>query len=185
MCADIGEVTILLKALKEGDTTAADKLLPLVYRELHRLAELYMRRERPDHTLQPTALINEAYIRLVGYDADWQSREHFIGVAANLMRRVLVDHARTRNADKRGGEFLRVEFEESIAFTSERSDEVVAVDGALQELKNVNPRQAQVVELRYFAGLSVDQTAMVLKISPRSVERDWLSARDWLSRKIR
>src|SRR5258708_7150750 len=112
MDADLGEVTILLKAMKGGDLTAGQKLLPLVYKELHRLAKSYMRRERPDHTLQPTALINEAYLRLVGDTTDWQNHAHFIGVAANVMRRVLVDHARAHNAGMRGGDFQRVEFEE-------------------------------------------------------------------------
>jgi|SRR5215813_2122271 len=185
MCADAGEVTILLKAMQRGDTAAADKLLPLVYKELHRLAKSYMRRERPDHTLQPTALIHEAYIRLVGNDTDWQNHEHFIGVAANVMRRVLVDHARAHNAGMRGGDFRRVELEEGIAISNDRSNEVLAVDEALEEFKKENPRQAQIVELRYFAGLSIEQIAALLEISPRSVQRDWSSAKEWLFERLK
>ncbi len=180
MCPEDGEVTLLLRAMKSGDQTASEKLLPLVYQELHRLAKAYMRRERPDHTLQPTALINEAYLRLAGDTTDWQNHSHFIAVAANVMRRVLVDHARMHNAGIRGGGLQRVEFEEGIAISSERSAEMIALDDALDELEKVNPRQAKVVELRYFAGLSVDEIGAILKIAPRSIQRDWASARVWL-----
>jgi RNA polymerase sigma factor (TIGR02999 family) len=185
MCADSGEVTVLLKAMNRGDAAARDKLLPLVYRELHRLAAVYMRRERPEHTLQPTALINEAYLRLIDSNMDWQNREHFIGMAANVMRRVLVDYARACKADKRGGGLQRVEFEEGIAFCRERSDELIAVDDALAELKSVNPRQAQIVELRYFAGLSDEQLAAMLNMSTRTIQREWHSAKRWLYERIR
>jgi RNA polymerase sigma factor (TIGR02999 family) len=180
MCPEDGEVTLLLRAMKSGDQTASEKLLPLVYQELHRLAKAYMRRERPDHTLQPTALINEAYLRLAGDTTDWQNHSHFIAVAANVMRRVLVDHARMHNAGIRGGGLQRVEFEEGIAISSERSAEMIALDDALDELEKVNPRQAKVVELRYFAGLSVDEIGAIMKIAPRSIQRDWASARVWL-----
>jgi RNA polymerase sigma-70 factor (ECF subfamily) len=185
MCADVGEVTILLRAMKSGDVTAGEKFLPLVYKELHRLAKSYMRRERPDHTLQPTALINEAYLRLAGDATDWQNHAHFIGVAANVMRRVLVDHARARNAGMRGGDLHRVELEEGIAISKERSSELIVLDDALKELEKVNPRQAKVVELRYFAGLSVDEIAAILNIASRSVQRDWALARVWLFERIR
>jgi len=185
MSDDIGEVTMLLHAMKRGDAAAADRLLTLVFRELHVLAERYMRHERPGHTLQPTALINEAYIRMVGSETDWQNHQHFIGVAATVMRRVLVDHAKAHNAVKRGGDLRRVEFEEGIAFSNERSIEVLAVDEALTELGKVNPRQAQVVELRYFAELSSEQIAALLNISIRSVQRDWLLAKGWLSERVR
>jgi len=184
MSADAGEVTILLRSMTRGDSTAAEKLLPLVYKELHRLAKSYMRRERSDHTLQPTALINEAYLRLVGDDTDWQNRAHFIGVAANVMRRVLVDHARVHNAAMRGGGLRRVELEEGIAFSSECSSEVLAVHEALKELETLSPRQAKVVELHYFAELSYEQIAALLEISLRSVQRDWSSAREWLFERI-
>ena len=185
MSDDIGEVTMLLHAMKRGDAAAADRLLTLVFRELHVLAERYMRHERPGHTLQPTALINEAYIRMVGSETDWQNHQHFIGVAATVMRRVLVDHAKAHNAVKRGGDLRRVELEEGIAFSNERSIEVLAVDEALTELGKVNPRQAQVVELRYFAELSSEQIAALLNISIRSVQRDWLLAKGWLSERVR
>jgi RNA polymerase sigma-70 factor (ECF subfamily) len=184
MCADDGEVTLLLRAMNSGDHTASEKLLPLVYKELHRLAKSYMRRERPDHTLQPTALINEAYLRLAGDTTDWQNHSHFIAVAANVMRRVLVDHARMHKAGIRGGDFKRVEFEEGIAISSERSAELLALDDALDELEKVSPRQAKVVELRYFAGLSVDEIGVIMQIAPRSIQRDWASARVWLFEKM-
>jgi RNA polymerase sigma factor (TIGR02999 family) len=184
MCAEDGEVTRLLKAMKSGDQAASEKLLPLVYKELHRLAKSYMRRERRDHTLQPTALINEAYLRLAGDTTDWQNHAHFIAVAANVMRRVLVDHARMHKAGIRGGDLQRVEFDEGIAISRERSGELLALDEALNELQSVNPRQANVVELRYFAGLSVDEISAIMKIAPRSIQRDWASARVWLFKRM-
>jgi RNA polymerase sigma factor (TIGR02999 family) len=180
-----GQVTMLLRAMNRGDAAAADKLLALVYKELHHVAEGYMRRERPDHTLQPTALINEAYIRMLGTETDWQNHQHFVGVAATVMRRVLVDHARAHRAGKRGGDLHRVEFEEGIAFSSERSIEVLAVDQALNELESVNPRQAHIVEMRYFAELPDEQIAALLNISVRTVQRDWLLAKGWLSERVR
>jgi RNA polymerase sigma-70 factor, ECF subfamily len=185
MGADQGEVTILLRAMQSGDPTASEKLLPLVYNELHRLAKSYMRRERPNHTLQPTALINETYLRLTGDTINWQNRAHFVGVAANIMRRVLVDHARAHKAGIRGGNLQRVEFEEGIAISKERSTEMLLLDDALNKLEEVNPRQAKVVELRYFGGLSVEEIAAILNIGPRSVEREWASARAWLFERIR
>jgi RNA polymerase sigma-70 factor (ECF subfamily) len=184
MCQPDGEITLLLRAMKEGDKSAAEKLLPLVYNELHRLARLYMLRERQDHTLQPTALINEAYMRLANNTVDWQSRQHFIAVAANMMRRVLVDHARAHNAGIRGGGLQHVEIEEGDAISPERSSELIALDSALDKLEKLNPRQAKVVELRYFAGLSVEQIGSILDVSPRSVKRDWALARIWLFKEI-
>lgn len=184
MAAADGEVTHLLKAMNDGDSSAADKLLPLVYDELHRLAKSYMMRERQNHTLQPTALINEAYLRLAGDDVDWQSRQHFIAVAANMMRRVLVDHARAHNAEFRGGGLRHIQFEDAVALSPERSAELLAVDDALRNLAKVSPRQANVVELRYFAGLSVEEIAGVLNTSSRSVKRDWALARVWLFKAI-
>lgn len=188
MAADEEQVTLLLKAMKGGDAAAADRLLPLMYKELHRLAKSQMRRERQDHTLQATALIHEAYLRLVHQDqrndVDWQSREHFIGVAATVMRRVLVDHARAHNAAARGGGMARVELEEGVAIAEERSTEVLQLDDALKRLEELNPRQAKVVELRYFGGLSVEQTASLLGIAPRSVKRDWALARIWLFKEM-
>ena len=185
MRRDSGQVTQLLKAMHAGDSQAAERLLPLVYVELHRLAKSYMRRERPDHTLQATALINEAYLRLAGEDVDWNSRAHFIGVAAHVMRHVLVDYARARHADQRGGGLKRVEMQEELAISPGKLDEVEQLDGALKRLEKENPRQARVVELRYFGGLSVEQIGSLLQIAPRSVKRDWALARIWLFRELR
>ena len=179
MCADHGQVTLLLKAMKNGDESAAEKLLPLVYNELHRLAKSYMRRERSDHTLQPTALINEAYLRLARDSVDWQSRQHFIGVAANVMRRLLVDHARAHNAEMRAGGLERVPLEEGLMISGNRSNEVLALHDALTQLEAMDPRQAKVVELRYFGGFSVAEIGDILEMSPRSVKRHWALARIW------
>jgi RNA polymerase sigma-70 factor, ECF subfamily len=184
MTMDKDQVTQLLKAMANGDAAAAEDVLPLVYGELHRLAKSYMRRERPDHTLQATALIHEAYMRLAREDTDWNNREHFIGVAANVMRRVLVDYARAHKAEQRGGGLKRVEMNEELAISPERLDEVEALDVALKKLELENPRQGRVVELRYFGGLSVEQVASLLDVSPRSVKRDWSLARIWLFREL-
>jgi RNA polymerase sigma factor (TIGR02999 family) len=180
-----GQVTQLLKAMSKGDSEAAEKLLPLVYGELHRLASSYMRNERPGHTLQATALINEAYLRLAREDTDWNSREHFIGVAANVMRRVLIDYARAHRAEQRGGGLKRVEMREDLAISAEKLDEIEALDSALTNLERQNPRQGKVVELRYFGGLSVEQIASLLGVSARSVKRDWSLARIRLFRELR
>jgi RNA polymerase sigma factor (TIGR02999 family) len=179
-----GEVTRLLKAMNAGDAAAGEQLLPLVYKELHRIAEAYMRRERPDHTLQATALIHEAYLRLVGEDIDFEDRGHFIGVAAHVMRRVLVDYARQHNAERRAGGLQRVEMEDNLAISPERLDEVLFLDRAMEKLKEKSPRQAQVVELKYFGGLSVEQIAAALDVAPRSVKRDWSLARMFLYREL-
>jgi RNA polymerase sigma factor (TIGR02999 family) len=144
-----------------------------------------MARERAGHTLQPTALIHETYLRLTGDSINWQNRAHFIGVAANIMRRVLVDHARAHKASMRGGNLQRVELDEGLAITPERSNEMLALDSALDELEKSNPRQAKVVEMRYFAGLSVQEIAEILQIGTRSVEREWALARIWLYQRLR
>ncbi len=185
MEAEPGEVTQLLKAMHDGNSAASDRLLPLVYSELHRLAQAYMRRERLDHTLQATALINEAYLRLAGKDIDWDSRGHFIGLAAHVMRQVLVDYARQHNAERRAGGLNRVEMHDDLAISPDRLDEVASIDQALTRLAAKNPRQARVVELRYFGGLSVEEIAKILEVSPRSVKRDWSLARIWLFRQMR
>lgn len=179
-----GDVTQLLKAMHAGDPAAADRLLPLVYAELHRLAKAYMRRERPDHTLQATALINEAYLRLAGEDIDWNNRAHFIGLAAHVMRQVLVDYARQHNAERRAGGLQRVEMHDDLAISPDRLDEIASIDQALTRLAAHNPRQARVVELRYFGGLSVEQIATILEVAPRSVKRDWSLARIFLAREL-
>jgi RNA polymerase sigma-70 factor (ECF subfamily) len=182
MTASPGEVTVLLHALRQGDRGAGDKLFPLVYSELHRLARAYMRRERPNHTLQPTALINEAYMRLAQASVDWQNRAHFIGVAATAMRRILVDHARAHLAAVRGGEFQQVEWTEALGLPAERSEELIALDEALDQLEKLDARQAKLIELRYIGGLSFEEAADVLEISPRTAKRDWAMARLWLFR---
>ena len=182
---DSGDVTELLKAMRAGDPSAAEALLPLVYDELHRLARSFMRRERPEHTLQATALINEAYLRLAHEEIDWQSREHFVGLAANVMRRVLVDYARAHRAEMRGGGLKRVEFHDELALSADKLDEVLLLDEALRKLTLGHPRQARVVELRWFGGLSIEEIAGLLGVAPRSVKRDWALARITLFRELR
>jgi RNA polymerase sigma-70 factor (ECF subfamily) len=184
MKVEKGEVTRLLNAMTRGDSGAAEKLLPLVYSELHRLAASYMRRERPDHTLQATALINEAYLRLARGDGEWNSREHFIGMAANVMRHVLVDYARAHKTQQRDGGMKRVELREDLAVSAEKLEEVIALNEALKSLESLHPRQGKVVELRYFGGLSLEQIASLLGVSERSVKRDWSLARIWLFREL-
>jgi RNA polymerase sigma factor (TIGR02999 family) len=180
-----GQTTHLLKAMHDGDHAAAERLLPLVYAELHRVASAYMRRERPDHTLQPTALINEAYLRLIQEDVDWNSREHFVGFAAHVMRQVLVDYSRARNAQQRGGGLERVELQDQFAISPDKLEQVLLLDEALDRLEKTNPRQARIVELRYFGGLSVEQIGAMLDIAPRSVKRDWALARIWLFEELK
>lgn len=178
-----GEVTVLLQRFKAGDSSAEDKLIPLIVKELRSLAQKELRGERPGHTLQPTALVNEAYLRLIGDQArDWQSRAHFIGVSVMVMRRILIDHARRKQALKRGGPKVDTGREESEypGLTHDQADELVALDIALDRLNEINPRQRQVVELRHFGGLSVEETAEVLNLSPITVKRDWAAARAWL-----
>jgi len=180
-----GEVTRLLASMKEGDADAANRLLPLVYDELRRLAASYMRRERPDHTLQATALVNEAFVKMVGKDATaFESRSHFFGVAAGIMRHILVDHARSRRANKRGGSAKRLQLDEALVFSDQQSDQLLAVDEALERLAKLSPRQAKIVELRFFTGLSIPETAKILEIAPRTVVREWTVAQAWLQREL-
>jgi RNA polymerase sigma-70 factor, ECF subfamily len=175
------EVTILLTALTRGDDGAGSKLIPVVYDELRRLAGSYMRRERVDHTLQATALVHEAYLKLVEQrSVNWQSRAHFFGVAAQLMRRILIDHARGHTREKRGGEQKKVSLDEAFVFSEQQADELLAVDDSLNRLEKIDPRQARVVELRFFGGLSVEEAAEVLGVSPKTVKRDWSVAKAWL-----
>jgi RNA polymerase sigma-70 factor (ECF subfamily) len=175
------EVTMLLSALTNGDDGAASKLIPVVYDELRRLAGSYMRRERVDHTLQATALVHEAYLKLIEQRAvNWQSRAHFFGVAAQLMRRILIDHARGHTREKRGGEQKKVSLDEVFLFSEQQADELLAVDDSLNLLAKIDPRQARVVELRFFGGLSVEEAAEVLGVSPKTVKRDWSVAKAWL-----
>ena len=180
------EVTQLLLAWSQGEQAALDKLIPLVTAELRRLADHYMGGERPDHTLQTTALVNEAYLRLVdSRRVRWQNRAHFFALSAQLMRRILVDFARTRNYQKRAGKAERVPLDEALVMSQERERDLVALDEALKTLAATDPRKSQVVELRFFGGLSVDETAEVLKVSPDTVLRDWRLAKVWLYRELK
>jgi RNA polymerase sigma-70 factor (ECF subfamily) len=174
-------ITQLLKAWRNGEQQALDQLISLVYAELHRLAHRYMRRERSGHTLQPTALVHEAYERLVDLkDVSWQNRAHFFGVSAQLMRRILVDYARSRRYTKREGQWLQVPLNESVALFHDRQTDIVALDDALRELAEIDPRKSRVVEMRFFGGLSIKEVAEVLNISEESVQRDWRLAKAWL-----
>ena len=180
------DVTRVLEQMKQGDERAADKLLPLVYDEFRALARHYLAQERGDHTLQPTALVHETYMKLVDQTrVDWQSRSHFFAVAAQAMRRILVDHARTRQREKRGGGRARVILDEAVALSPQKNEDVLALDEALEKLAQVSPRQAKVVELRFFGGLSVDEVAEALKVSKRTIEGDWTFARAWLAKELR
>jgi len=175
------QVTLLLQEWSDGDLNALDKLMPLVHDELHRLAHQHMRRESAGHVLQTSALINEAYIRLVDQpQIRWQGRSHFFGIAARLMRHILVDEARKRNAAKRGGSFIQVPLDEVTAVVQEQAANVTALDDALQRLEKIDERQGKLVELRFFGGLSIEETAQVLGVSPGTVMRDWTFARAWL-----
>ena len=179
------EITRLLQAWSEGEQSALDRLIPLVYQELHRLAHRYMARERSGHTLQTTALLNEAYLRLVdSAKPNWQSRTHFFAVSAQVMRRILVDWARSRQALKRGGQERPLELEEALVVGDAPRTDLVGLDGALKALAALDPRKSAVVELRFFGGLSVEETAEVLKVSSETVLRDWKFAKSWLRREL-
>ena len=179
------QITALLKAWSGGDERARDQLFPAVYEELRRMARRYMRRESPGHTLQTTALVNEAYLRLVdATSVSWQDRAHFFAVSAQIMRRILVDAARARAAAKRGGAAPRVRLDEVPDVSTEPASELVAIDEALNSLSRIDPRKAQVIELRFFGGLSVEETSEVLKISAQSVMRDWKLAKAWMLREL-
>jgi RNA polymerase sigma factor (TIGR02999 family) len=175
----------LLRAWGRGDLQARDELVPVVYRELRRRAGAYLRRERPDHTLQPTALVHEAYVRLMGQErVAWQNRAHFFAMAAQMMRRVLIDHARDHHAAKRPGAAVKVVLDERVGATQPRDCELMALDQALVELARIDPRQGQIMELRYFGGLSEQEVAAVLSISRATVTREWHTARAWLYRRM-
>jgi len=178
----------MLKAWSEGDANAADRLMPLVYDGLRKIAAQYLRKERSDHTFQPTALVHEAYLKLIDVsDANWQDRAHFFAAASTMMRHILVDHARARLTDKRGGAFQRIELDEAVSFsdrTGEKNLDILALDEALTQLAGFDERQTRIVELRFFGGLTVEETAEVLKISPATVKREWSLAKAWLYGKI-
>lgn len=179
------EVTQLLVAWSNGDNAARDALMPLVHDELRRLAHRYMGRERGNHTLQTSALVNEAYLRLIDQkDVHWQNRAHFFGIAAQMMRRILVDYARKRGFAKRGGNLQPVALDQVMIVSPERAAEVVALDDALKSLAEFDQRKSQIIELRFFGGLSIEETAEVLDVSPGTVMRDWTFAKAWLRREI-
>lgn len=185
MTAPANEVTQLLLAWSGGDETALEKLTPLVYRELHHLAQRYMSRERQEHTLQTTALVNELYLRLV--DADqmrWQNRAHFFAVSAQLMRHILVDFARSRKNIKRGGEVIKVSLDDAPVVSEDTDSNLIALNDALNSLSEIDERKAKVIELRFFGGLSIEETAEVLKVSGDTVMRDWRLAKLWLLKEM-
>ena len=180
------EVTLLLQAWRGGDQGALDKLMPLVYGELHRLAHRYMLREHVGHTLQTTAVVNEAYLRLIdAQQIEWKDRAHFFAISANLMRRILVEFARSRGRNKRGGDIRKVELDEAFVISPQRGADLVALDDALTALASMDERKAKVIELRFFGGLSVEETAEVLNVSPDTVMRDWRLAKVWLWREMK
>jgi len=180
------DVTILLRAWSEGDPSAPEKVAPLIYAELRRLARRSMRSENPQHTLETGALINEAYLRLADWkNARWENRAHYYGVASQIMRRVLVDHARSRGYQKRGGGVRPISLEENVVGSPDRAPDLLALDEALDRLTKLDARKGKVVELRFFGGLSVEETAGVLNVSPFTVIRDWNFAKAWLHREIR
>ena len=174
-------ITQLLIEVTNRNSAAVDALLPLIYDELRSLAANYLRRERPDHTLQPTALVHEAYLRMVDQtQVNWQNRAHFFGVAAQMMRRILVDHARAHTAEKRGSDFQKLSLDENIDKTVERSAELIALDDALKELAEMDEQKSRIVELRFFGGLSIEETAEVMGVSAPTVKRQWRMAKAWL-----
>lgn len=182
---DPGDVTQLLVDYSNGKREALDVLTPLVYGELRNLAARYLRRERSGHTLQSTALVHEAYLRLIDQNqVRWQNRAHFFGVAAQMIRRILVDHARTRHAQKRGGNARKLSLDEAVGLPEQRDLDIVALDDALKLLAELDPRQSKVIELRFFGGLSIEETAEALGISPATVKREWVTARAWLLRQL-
>jgi RNA polymerase sigma factor (TIGR02999 family) len=179
-------VTALLVEIANGNQAAQEKLVPLVYDQLKRLARRYMRRERAGHTLQTTALVHEAYLKLVGqHSPHWQSRDQFYGIAAQLMRRILIDHARRHLREKRGGTQVILPLDEGLAFTPEHSEDLLKLDEALDRLSKLDPRQSRIVELRFFGGLSVEETSRFLNVSPITVKRDWAVAKVWLYGELR
>lgn len=180
------EVTLLLNKLGDGDQNAAAQLVPLVYQELRRMASQCLRNERPGHTLQATALVHEAYLKLAGQrDAKWQNRAHFFAVASQLMRRILVDYARAQLRSKRGGKQQRVSLDDSLLVSPDRTDEMLAINEMLARLEVMDPRQGRIVELRYFGGLTIDETAEVLRVSSKTVLREWNLAKAWLYGKLK
>ena len=183
--ASPNEITEQLIAWSKGDDAALEQLIPAVYQELRRMADHYLRGEDSGHSLQPTALVHEAYLRLIDQTkVEWQNRAHFFGVAAQMMRRILIDHAKAKHRVKRGGTAVKVMLDENVNFTQERASELLALDDALQSLARIDERKSRIVELRYFGGLTVEETAQVLGISDKTVMRDWNLAKAWLYREL-
>lgn len=180
---DPQQITQLLLAWGQGDESARDRLIPMIYDELRRLARKHLRRERPGHTLQTSALVNEAYLKMAGQQVSWQGRAHFFGIAARLMRQILVDHARLRDNAKHGGDWQRVSLDGADA-GQEQSADILALDDALQTLAQMSPQQSRIIELRFFGGLTIEETAEVLSVSHATVEREWRVARAWLWREL-
>jgi RNA polymerase sigma-70 factor, ECF subfamily len=185
MKPDLKDVTLLLQRMDAGDNAAADQLVPLLYQELRRMAGAYLRHERPDHTLQPTALVNEAYLKLVDQkNVQWQNRSHFFGVASQLMRRILVDYARGHQAAKRGGGAGKLSLDEAMIASPQNAGSVLALDETLSRLSEVDPQLVRVVEMRVFGGLSIEETSAALGVSPATVKRNWSMAKAWLTREM-
>ena len=183
--ASSSETTRILTSVSQGDHSEVDELMAVVYDELRALAERFLKRESRNHTLRPTALVHEAFLKLVRQkDCDWKGRSHFFAVGATMMRRILVDHAKTRGRKKRGGECHRIELKDELTISNRRDADVLAVDEALQELARLNPQQARIVELRFFAGMTVAEMATALGLSKRTVEREWSATRAWLRREL-
>jgi RNA polymerase sigma factor (TIGR02999 family) len=179
------DVTQLLNEWRRGDKTALDTLLPLIHAELKKIAQRQMRNERPNHTLQATALVNEAYLKLTGNEPlEWNNRAHFFAVCSQVMRHILIDHARAQARDKRGGRAVQVSLNEALMVHEEKSEEILALDDALKQLETLDPQKSRIVELRYFGGLSLEETAAVLEVSESTVQREWRRAKAWLYRMI-
>lgn len=180
-----GKVTSLLLEISGGNRAIVDDLMPLLYKELKRIAAAHLRRERPGHTIQPTALVNEAYLKLIDQrEANWQNRAHFFGVASQVMRRILIDYAKGRARRKRGGGAYQTTFDEALAVSEDRASELMDIDEALRKLEALDPRQVKIVEMRFFAGLSVEETAEAMGISEPTVKREWAMAKAWLYREL-
>jgi RNA polymerase sigma-70 factor (ECF subfamily) len=180
------EISLILKDWSGGKAESADVLLSLVYDELRRIARQYLRKERSDHTLQPTALVHEAYLKLIDIsDVSWQDRAHFFAVASNVMRHILVDHARARATDKRGGEAQRIALEDAVKLSDERDIDLLALDEAMKQLAGFDEQQSKIVELRFFGGLTIEETAHVLAISPATIKREWTMAKAWLFKRMK
>jgi RNA polymerase sigma factor (TIGR02999 family) len=179
------DVTQLLVSWSLGNQAALDELMPLVYGELRRLAAAYLRRERPDHTLQSTALVHEAFLKLVNQrEVEWRNRAHFYGIAAQMIRRILVDYARSHHAEKRGSGAIKLALDEALAVPERKDMDLLGLNDALEQLAEMDPRQNRIVELRFFAGLSIEETAEVMQLSPATIKREWNSARAWLFREL-